>query len=39
MEEEYRDFDFSDIFTRSSLSRREFLKRVGGGIIIWFFIY
>jgi len=38
MEEEYRDFDFSDIFTRSSLSRREFLKRVGGGIIIWFFI-
>ena len=37
-EDEYVALDFSDIITRSSLSRREFLKRVGGGIIIWFFI-
>ena len=37
-EDEYLASDFSDLITRSSLSRREFLKRVGGGIIIWFFI-
>ena len=34
-EDEYVALDFSDIITRSSLSRREFLKRVGGGIIIF----
>jgi len=33
-EDEYRDLDFRGILTQSALSRREFLKRLGGGIVI-----
>jgi len=35
---EYFDIDFRDILAHSSVSRREFLKRIGGGIVIliWF---
>jgi len=35
---EYTELDFTDITTLPHLSRREFLKRVGGGIIIFFCI-
>ncbi len=35
-EDEYTDIDFSDITTSSHLSRREFLKSLGGGIIVFF---
>ena len=33
-EDEYRDLDFRGILAHSALSRREFLKRLGGGIVI-----
>ena len=35
-EDEYRNLDFRGILTHSALSRREFLKHLGGGIIILF---
>jgi nicotinate dehydrogenase subunit B len=37
-EDEYTNLDFADITTGAHLSRREFLKRLGGGIIIFFCI-
>ena len=37
-EDEYQNPDFSDITTVSHFNRREFLKRLGGGIIILFSI-
>ncbi len=37
-EEECTDLDFSDIATGAHLSRREFLKALGGGIFIFFCI-
>jgi len=37
-ENEYTELDFTDITILPNLSRREFLKRVGGGIIIFFCI-
>ncbi|MEE9369935.1 MAG: molybdopterin cofactor-binding domain-containing protein [Sedimentisphaerales bacterium] len=37
-EDEYTNLDFTDITTGAHLSRREFLKRLGGGIIIFFCI-
>lgn len=33
--DEYRELDFSDIISDPHLSRREFLKRIGGGIVIF----
>ncbi len=35
-EDEYLDLDFSDIAAHFPLSRREFIKLLGGGIIIFF---
>ncbi len=35
-EEKIMEIDFSDILTDPNLSRREFLKTIGGGIIIFF---
>ncbi|MFC1563220.1 molybdopterin cofactor-binding domain-containing protein [candidate division KSB1 bacterium] len=35
-EDEYKDFNFSEVKAHSSINRREFLKRLGGGIIIFF---
>ena len=35
---EYEDIDFGDIITDPQLSRREFLKSLGGGIIVLFTI-
>ena len=35
-EDKYTELDFGDIATDPNLSRREFLKLVGGGIIIFF---
>ena len=37
-EDEYTELDFSDIITDPQLSRREFVKLMGGGIIILFSI-
>ena len=37
-EDEYIQLDFSDITADPNLTRREFLKRLGGGIIIFFCI-
>jgi isoquinoline 1-oxidoreductase len=37
-EEEYIELDFKDIITIPPLSRRELLKRLGGGIIILFIV-
>ncbi len=34
----YTDLDFHDILTDPNLSRREFLKTLGGGIVIFFFV-
>jgi len=34
-EEEYLDLDFTDITTQFSLDRREFLKVIGGGIVVF----
>jgi len=34
-EQEYLDFDFTDITTRFPINRREFLKIAGGGIFIF----
>jgi len=36
MKEKYMELDFKDIIARFPLSRREFIKRFGGGIIIFF---
>jgi len=35
-EDKYMEIDFSDIVTDPNLSRREFLKLIGGGIIVLF---
>ena len=35
-EDEYANLDFSDIITDPNLTRREFLRFIGGGIIIFF---
>ena len=35
---DYQDLDFSDITAAPQLSRREFLKSAGGGIIILFYL-
>ncbi|UCG57127.1 MAG: xanthine dehydrogenase family protein molybdopterin-binding subunit [Phycisphaerales bacterium] len=37
-EDEYIELDFSDITTDPNLTRREFLRLIGGGIIIFFSI-
>ncbi|MFQ6034887.1 MAG: molybdopterin cofactor-binding domain-containing protein [Sedimentisphaerales bacterium] len=37
-EDEYESLDLSDITVNSHINRREFLKRLGGGIIIFFYI-
>jgi len=37
-EDEYMELDFSDITTALNLTRREFLKVIGGGIVIFFTI-
>ena len=37
-ENEFMHLDFTDITTDPSLSRRDFLKTVGGGIIIFFLV-
>ncbi len=37
-EDEYMELDFSDITTDPNLTRREFLKLIGSGIIIFFYI-
>jgi len=37
-EDEYIQLDFSDITADPNLTRREFLKCLGGGIIIFFCI-
>jgi len=35
---EYLDIDFTDLITRPPVNRREFLKRFGGGLIVFFSI-
>ena len=37
-EDQYMHLDFSDILTDPNLSRRDFLKTVGTGIVIFFFV-
>jgi nicotinate dehydrogenase subunit B len=37
-ENEYIQLDFSDIITDPNLTRREFIKSIGGGIIVFFCI-
>ena len=37
-ENEYMQLDFTDIISDPNLSRRDFLKTVGGGIIIFFIV-
>ncbi|OHB78618.1 MAG: hypothetical protein A2Z25_16755, partial [Planctomycetes bacterium RBG_16_55_9] len=37
-ESQYMPLDFTDITSDPSLSRRDFLKTIGGGIIIFFFV-
>jgi isoquinoline 1-oxidoreductase len=37
-ENEYLELDFSDITTTSPLTRRDFLKTAGGGIVILFWV-
>jgi nicotinate dehydrogenase subunit B len=37
-DKDYLDMDFTDLMTRPPLNRREFLKRFGGGIIVFFSI-
>lgn len=38
MKEEYMDIDFRDVSVDPNLSRREFIKLVGGGIIVFFWV-
>jgi len=37
-EKDYLDIDFIDIITQPKINRRDFLKRFGGGIIVFFTI-
>jgi nicotinate dehydrogenase subunit B len=37
-ENQYMQLDFTDITTDPNLSRRDFLKKVGAGIVVFFFV-
>ncbi len=37
-DQDYLDMDFTDLLTHTPLNRRQFIKRFGGGIIIFFMI-